>query len=246
MSSAKITLIGIENYLNPDHSVFEQMQLPVGIDRQTLVDTILMRCQEFELLYTDPDFLINAVNVWSRKNYRVFDKWEKALNIEYDPLYNYDRTEEYTDEHTGQCDKQESGTTSESSDYTRTDNLSESDDHTRTDNLSSDTTHLETAYNDITYKGVSKDETDDTGTQRIAGTNTNTGTVRNAGSGSGSLSNSENGTDTYTNTHKARLFGNIGVTTSQQMLQSELDIARWNLYEHIADLFCQEFCIMVY
>ena len=40
--------------------------------------------------------------------------------------------------------------------------------------------------------------------------------------------------------------GNIGVTTSQMMLQSELDIARWNLYEHIADLFCQEFCIMVY
>ena len=42
------------------------------------------------------------------------------------------------------------------------------------------------------------------------------------------------------------LSGNIGVTTSQQMLQSELDIARWNLYEHIADLFCSEFCIMVY
>lgn len=246
MSSAKITLIGIENYLNPDHSVFEQMQLPVGIDRQILIDTILMRCQEFELLYSDPDFLINAVNVWSRKNYRVFDKWEKALNIEYDPLYNYDRTEEYTDEHTGQFDRTGSGTSSESSDYTRTDNLSSSDDHTRTDNLSSDTTHSEKAFNDLSYVGTSKDETDDTGTQRIAGTNTNSGTVRNAGSGSGSLSNSENGTDAYTNTHKARLFGNIGVTTSQQMLQSELDIARWNLYEHIADLFCQEFCIMVY
>ena len=43
-----------------------------------------------------------------------------------------------------------------------------------------------------------------------------------------------------------RRSGNIGVTTSQQMLQSEFDIARWNMYEHIADLFCQEFCIMVY
>ena len=30
MSQAKITLIGIENYLNPDHSVFENMQLPAG------------------------------------------------------------------------------------------------------------------------------------------------------------------------------------------------------------------------
>ena len=82
--------------------------------------------------------------------------------------------------------------------------------------------------------------------QRTAGTVTNTGTQRNAGTETGSVSNNENGTDDYTNTHKARLFGNIGVTTSQQMLQSEFDIARWNMYEHIADLFASEFCIMVY
>ena len=246
MSSAKITLIGIENYLNPEKSVFDDMMLPEGIDKVTLTGTILLRCQEFELLYSDPDFLTSSINIWSKKHYRTFDKWIKALEIQYDPLYNYDRTEEYTDEHSGQFDKTGSGTTSESSDYTRTDNLSSTDDHTRTDNLSSDTTHSEKAFNDLSYVGTSKDETDDTGTQRIAGTNTNSGTVRNAGSGSGSLSNSENGTDTYTNTHKARLYGNIGVTTSQQMLQSELDIARFNLYEQIADLFVQEFCLMVY
>ena len=49
-----------------------------------------------------------------------------------------------------------------------------------------------------------------------------------------------------TNTNELTRRGNIGVTTSQQMLQSELDIATWNLYEHIADLFVTEFCIMVY
>ena len=55
MSQAKITLIGLENYLNPDRSVFDRMQLPEGIDKETLVGSILMRCQEFELLYTDPE-----------------------------------------------------------------------------------------------------------------------------------------------------------------------------------------------
>ena len=93
MSQSKITLIGIENYLNPDHSVFETMQLPEGIDKDTLIGAIILRCQEFELLYSDPDFLTTAVNVWSRKNYRTFDKWVKALEISYDPLCNYDRTE---------------------------------------------------------------------------------------------------------------------------------------------------------
>ena len=246
MSQAKITLIGIENYLNPEHSVFETMQLPSGIDKDTLIGAIILRCQEFELLYSDPDFLTTAVNVWSRKNYRTFDKWVKALEIEYDPLYNYDRTEEYTDTHSGQFGKTGSGTSSGSSDYTRTDNLSQSDDHTRTDNLSSTLTHSEKAFNDANLVTSSQDSTSDSGTQRMAGTVTNSGTQRNAGSETGSVSNNENGTDSYTNIHKARLFGNIGVTTSQQMLQSELEIARWNLYEHIADLFAQEFCIMVY
>ena len=40
--------------------------------------------------------------------------------------------------------------------------------------------------------------------------------------------------------------GNIGVTTSQQMLEAELDIVTWNLYEHISDIFIDEFCILVY
>ena len=43
-----------------------------------------------------------------------------------------------------------------------------------------------------------------------------------------------------------RIHGNIGVTTSQQMLQAELDIAQWNLYEHITDLFLSEFVIPIY
>ena len=268
MSQSKITLIGIENYLNPEESLFDSLVLPEGIDKEVLAGSIMMRCQEFELLYSDPDFLKVAVNLWSRKHYRTFDKWVKALEIEYDPLYNYDRTEEYTDTHKGSFDNKKtgsgSGTTSQSSDHTRTDNLSQSDDHTTTDdhtmtdNLTQTITHSEKAYNSgTTMVDTTQDVDGHSGTQRTAGTSrtagtvSNTGTQRTAGTDSGTFSNSstdnENGTDNYTNTHKARLFGNIGVTTSQQMLLSELnDAARWNLYEHIADLFCQEFCIMVY
>lgn len=274
MAQAKITLIGIENYLNPERSVFDKMQLPAGIDKETLIGSIILRCQEFELLYTDPDFLMDAVNIWSRKNYWTFDKWVKAINIKYDPLYNYDRSEEWTDIHEGDFQKSgsgnSSGSTSDSSDYTRTDNLTHASDHTRTDNLTmtnnlSDTndvtvTHSEKAFNDTNLVTNQQDVTDqdqshtgtvtNTGTQRNAGTDTDSGTVRDAGSASGSYSNTnsndETGNDSFENTHKGRMFGNIGVTTSQQMLQSELDIARWNMYEHIADLFASEFCIMVY
>lgn len=52
--------------------------------------------------------------------------------------------------------------------------------------------------------------------------------------------------DSGTMNRKAHMYGNIGVTTSQQMLRDELSISEWNIYEHIKDLFMQEFCIMVY
>lgn len=238
MSQSKITLIGIENYLNPDHSVFETMQLPAGIDKDTLIGAIILRCQEFELLYSDPDFLTTAVNIWSRKNYRTFDKWVKALDIKYDPLFNYDRTEEYTDTHSGSFknNRNESGNNSN----TRTDDLTMTNDLKDTNDVT--TTHSEKAYNDSNYVGTTQDVIDQD--ESHTGTVKNTGTVRDGGSFSSNAGS--DGTDNYTNIHKARLFGNIGVTTSQQMLQSELDIARWNMYEHIADLFAQEFCIMVY
>lgn len=238
MSQSKITLIGIERFLNPDRSVFERMELPEGIDVNVLTGSILLRCQEFELLYSDPYFMIDAVYIWSKKHYRTFEKWVKALNIEYDPLYNYDRTEEFTDIHQGTYSKEGSGSSSgdssQNNNSTRTDNLAHSSNSTNT--------HSEKAYNDMSEVEIQKDVINESGS--------NTGTVTDAGSMSDHYSNmgnnSENGSDGYTNKHNARLYGNIGVTTSQQMLQSELDIARWNMYEHIADLFCNEFCIMVY
>ncbi len=46
--------------------------------------------------------------------------------------------------------------------------------------------------------------------------------------------------------HNGRIHGNIGVTTSQQMLQAELDLGYWNIYKRITQLFLQEFVIPVY
>ena len=238
MAQSKITLLGMEKFLNPDHSVFEKMQLPEGIDKDTLIGSIILRCNEFELLYSDPDFMIAAVDVWSRKNYWTFDKWVKAINIEYDPLYNYDRTERSTDTHEGEYGKKgqdiNQGSNVRTNDLTMTNNLKTENDTT--------VTHKEKAYNDSSFVPTTEDVTD--GEIKDTGTVKNTGTATDAYGNT--LNTDESGTDKHTDTHESRMYGNIGVTTSQQMLQSELDIARWNMYEHIADLFCSEFCIMIY
>ena len=46
--------------------------------------------------------------------------------------------------------------------------------------------------------------------------------------------------------HEGNIYGNIGVTTSPQMLEAEYEVAQFNIYEQIAKLFIKEFCICVY
>lgn len=50
-----------------------------------------------------------------------------------------------------------------------------------------------------------------------------------------------------TGSHKGRIHGNVGVTTSQQMLVQEIDISpRLNVYNYIIDSFRKRFCLLVY
>lgn len=46
--------------------------------------------------------------------------------------------------------------------------------------------------------------------------------------------------------HTGHVHGNIGVTTSQQMLMSERDVAEFSIYDVIAQDFASEFCLYVY
>ena len=80
---------------------------------------------------------------------------------------------------------------------------------------------------------------DSTGYQPKA-QNTDSIVVNVAGSDSSTITHGE------VISHEGHLYGNIGVTTSQEMLKAELDISRFNLYEQIADIFCEEFCLMIY
>lgn len=195
MSLATITINSLEAYVNQyGASLFSSMVLPDGIDRQTVIDTILLKTSNFEALYTNPEYLRNVINVWSRKHERTFDKWIKALKLEYNPIENYDRIEEWSDNSTGSGKSNSTGTGSAE--------------------------NKRSAYDSNTY------ENDTINSQ------TNT-----ADSGYSSKNDSR---------HTGRVHGNIGVTTSDQLLSAHLELMTWSIYEHIADMFVEEMCILVY
>ena len=116
MASAKITLMGMYHW---DPTLFDEMVLPAGIDKDLLTQSLLLRGAEFEVLYSDPDFMKHAVGVWSNKWFRTFAEWLRGTQAEWNPVYNYDRFEDITDNNTRSYD---SKTKADFSD-TRTANL---------------------------------------------------------------------------------------------------------------------------
>lgn len=304
MSSAKITLFTFARWMNENgKDLFLNLTVPQGIQKSTLVDNILLRGGEFEVVYSDPDFMQYAIGSWSAKWYRTMQKWIEALSIDYNPLENYDRYENIQDksEKTNKMDRtldhrDETLINTQDLRTLNTDSLNtrnlmdeetrdlkdketrDMDDVTTYDHMTN-TEQLVSAYDSSTYQPASMtintngsadggqavhntdkieyngtdtfdhtgkdtfnhtgyDDTKQTGTDTMNRTGTegtsHTGTIKDSG-----------GEDAF-NDHTAHIHGNIGVTTSQQMLEAELEISKWNVYEHITDLFLTEFVIPIY
>lgn len=65
-------------------------------------------------------------------------------------------------------------------------------------------------------------------------------------SDSSTAQTSSTGSSSTKSQHSGYVHGNIGVTTSQQMLMSERDVANFSIYDVIAQDFAREFCMYVY
>lgn len=63
----------------------------------------------------------------------------------------------------------------------------------------------------------------------------------------GTANTTDNGTESGSRDYTIRAYGNIGVTTSQQMLESEISLrSKYDMYDIITSEFKQKFCIMIY
>lgn len=206
-----ISIIGVFNYFN---TVFNNLELPEGADKQTAIDTILFECGELPLVYSKPDLLQSLIGTWSKSMAYRWEHLFKTTTLEYEPIENYDRKEEWTD------------TTEHTEDVTSKDTSEAS---------GSGTTSGERLDKVAGFEAgalVDKSQSTDSGEQ--------------SSSSSGTVDSTSNTTGTTTYTRTGRAHGNIGVTTSQQMLQSERDVSNFSFYETVAADFKERFCIMIY
>lgn len=193
------SLIGLYNYRT---DIFDDITLYEKINKTQTIDRILSYAGEFELLYANPDFLKYQIKLWFDTNLYRFKTLADTMFYTYNPIENYDRTEEVSRE----TSRNSNGSISGSSTGTGTNE------------------------------------------QQIAGFDNNK-YVNSEYVENGEKTNSNSSSDSkeIENEHyELRNHGNIGVTTTQQMIDEERKIANFNIYDYIAVEFANEFCIQIY
>ena len=194
-----LSVMGMYNY---DSTIFDGIILPEGVDKDTAVNMILVNCAEQSMVYTDPAFFKKMLPIWCKTKIKGWEKLYKTTVVEYNPIENYNRTEEWTD----------TGKTNANSEV----------------------------YSKSTVGGTS--------TEQVQGFDSASFVDRNktTSSSDSSTSGNSNQTENSTNTRKGVAKGNIGVTTTQQMIEEERRIAHFDIYSQIVADFKRFFCIMIY
>ena len=223
---------GIRALIAYDPTLFDNFVPPedpdgVALDEQLIIDNILYKYGDAPLFTPDPAVVKYYIGLWSTKRKPLWERFIRAILAEYDPLSNYDRTENVKD-HTTHGHK-----------ITTDDDLTHGETVTTDDDLINGLTTENTvsADNATTYQASTKSENSGTDYRDIVEAHT--------GTDNRDITETHSGTDLMT--HESHIYGNIGVTTSQQMLQAEIDIIPLtDIIDFIANDFHQEFNLMIY
>lgn len=215
---AILSLMGVYNY---DNTILDNISLPAEWNMETrnnFVKKLMLDTAELEILYPEPAILKEAIGLWSAAELPQWEKLYKTTVLEYNPIWNKD------------------GTITESEGIERANQYSEGRTGTQTDSETGSGTGTEKdfvfGYNSDTAAQSSQIDTEQ------GSTNKSTSDI--------SENNDHSGTDSENRNYTRRETGNIGVTTTQKMIQEERDIDKFNLQDYIINCFKNRFCIMIY
>lgn len=210
--------LSILGLYNYDNTIFDLLTLPEGVDKTILVKSICAELADMELLYPNPEVMKDLIGVWSAGCQYEWAKLLESMNFEYNPIDNYDRTETRT------LTSQGSGSCTDGG----SDSLSTTKQHTGQEQ---DTGKV-TAFN----SGSLADKNQSTGTS----------SATDAETASTQYGKTKQETFSKSDSETIRAHGNIGVTTTMQMIREQRDIVKFNLYDIITEEFKLRFCVLIY
>lgn len=196
---ATLSILGLYNY---DPSIFDNFKLPEKMDRDMVFGNLLAELAELEVLYPSNTVIKSVIGFWSSK---MLDKWQKlyaTTQLEYNPIENYDRLEEFTDS------------------------------ENRTTESSGNTTGQSSGTAANSVAGYNSPEM----VPAESGTNSSDTYAESVAESQEDRVLSRNG----------RVHGNIGVTTTQQMIAAERESVSFVVTDVIIKDFADRFCIGVW
>lgn len=239
----RMTLFGMYQY---DPTLLDGVQLPaipqgdemIELDSDLMKREIIREAGELYPFWQVPDMVKQAITDYFLKQGRNIYMRFRALYAEYNPIENYDRYESTKDNHTNSGSDVTAGEGSNANESSAESvNVSEGQ---QIPNLT--TENKVSAFDSDSYQPSST--TIQTGNQK---------TTQEDGSNSSATSaSSYESKSTLTHghvedmTHEARIHGNIGVTTSAQMIEGELKLRSIDLYRVIALELSMEICLNMY
>lgn len=230
-------------------NLFEGLKLPEGspLDRDTMINDILMRCGLNYPNFADPYVMKSAIAVWSAKNQYTFEHVAKIYKADYSPIENYDR---YEDMSTNRDRKMDDDTTSKGSKYENafgTNNVTNDllQEHSGKDSTVDENTT--SAYDASTYQPENKSTSDLTHGEKIADTGTVATNTSQNRSTTNDTTTAKDVVENEKTTQKNHIRGNIGVMTATAMQEAEYELlGKFNPYSFISGLFENDLTLYVY
>ena len=229
--SATISLLGLKRL---NDGILGELVVPDGVDVELVKDNLLAETAELEVIYPDAVFMQAMIGRWSAKELPIWERLYKTTLLEYNPIENYDRMEEWTE-----AEDTKKNTEADATGTSKTDTDGTSTRESNTDGVINDQKYV-SAYNEIEFTPTERDN--NTQNEKNNSEQKDVGTVS-------VKTSAENTTDETGNRNllrKGRAHGNIGVTTSQQMIEAERDVALYNIIDVIINSFKNRFCLQVY
>lgn len=228
---ATMSLMGLYQWNN---ALFSEMVLPENVSRETLIDNLLAETAELEVIYPDYRFMQAMIGRWSTKEIKIWEHLLETTEYVYDPIENYNRFEQWTDVRDGE---RKSSSDSTNKGETTFNGKTEANGVDKTD---TNTDENVSAYNETDFTPAKQVDTDST-TKTEAEQESESETKSKTNITSETTDNSKDNA-----THDGHVHGNIGVTSTQDLLIQERKIAEFNIYDYIINSFKKRFCLLVY
>lgn len=88
-----LSFLGLYNY---DSSVFDELNVPNGVNKTTVVNNLLLSTNTLSVVYPNPDALKTALGMFSEMMLPSWQRAYDALQTQYEALYNMDIAESET------------------------------------------------------------------------------------------------------------------------------------------------------